>query len=323
MSDSTSRGIIKYTSRDYDSIMQDFWSIVPTLTELWKPEAEADPGVVLGKFLASAADLINRHYLVYAHILPDKSAYVGMTGTSVQDRSGKDGTMYINHQSGLYQAAQQFGGWNNIEHYTLLQGLTYEQAVRCEELFTELFEAAGYKMFNKRYGYKGYKHTAEARAKIAQSSASRSPSPETRQKISAANSGKVRTAEQVQAARRRMKAYYTPERRKAHSQLCKEGNRLRQCGTHLSSETKNKISEKLCGRAMSDDWKSKISQSLQGNIPSNAKRVIAVVDGQEIEFESCAECSRHFGKHSDWASSYCRTNKITPEGIQLRYKEVV
>lgn len=52
------RGLVKYTSRDYESIMADFWSVVPTLTELWKPEADADPGVVLGKFLASVADML-------------------------------------------------------------------------------------------------------------------------------------------------------------------------------------------------------------------------------------------------------------------------
>ena len=46
-----SKGLIKYTSRDYDSIMQDFWDLVPKLTENWKPEADSDPGVVLGKFL--------------------------------------------------------------------------------------------------------------------------------------------------------------------------------------------------------------------------------------------------------------------------------
>lgn len=55
---STNRGIVRYTSRDYESIMNDFWEIVPTLTELWSPEAEADPGVVIGKFIASAADML-------------------------------------------------------------------------------------------------------------------------------------------------------------------------------------------------------------------------------------------------------------------------
>ena len=57
MSDSNP-GLISYTSRDYDSIMQEFWEIVPKLTDLWKPEADADPGVVLGKFLASVADML-------------------------------------------------------------------------------------------------------------------------------------------------------------------------------------------------------------------------------------------------------------------------
>lgn len=60
MSDSnTSKGIIKYTSKDYEAIQDDFWSVVPTMTELWKPEADSDPGVVLGKFLSSAADMLS------------------------------------------------------------------------------------------------------------------------------------------------------------------------------------------------------------------------------------------------------------------------
>lgn len=50
--------IIQYTSRDYESIMSDFWDMVPKLTELWQPEADSDPGVVLGKYLASVADVL-------------------------------------------------------------------------------------------------------------------------------------------------------------------------------------------------------------------------------------------------------------------------
>lgn len=57
MADSN-RGLIPYTDRDYDSLVKDFWELVPKLTDLWKPEADADPGVVLGKFLASAADML-------------------------------------------------------------------------------------------------------------------------------------------------------------------------------------------------------------------------------------------------------------------------
>lgn len=51
-------GLVKYTSRDYNSLLTEFRDLVPKLTELWKPEAEADPGVVLLKIIASAADML-------------------------------------------------------------------------------------------------------------------------------------------------------------------------------------------------------------------------------------------------------------------------
>lgn len=69
------KGLIKYSSRDYDSLVEEFWNIVPKLTELWKPktgeevwkpEANSDPGVVLGKYLASIADMlgVNQDWIV-------------------------------------------------------------------------------------------------------------------------------------------------------------------------------------------------------------------------------------------------------------------
>lgn len=53
-----SRGMVNYTSRDYNSLLQEFFKMVPTLTDLWKPEADADPGIVLAKYLASVADML-------------------------------------------------------------------------------------------------------------------------------------------------------------------------------------------------------------------------------------------------------------------------
>lgn len=64
-----SNGLLKYTSRDYESIMSDFWELVPKLTELWKPEADADPGVVLGKYLASIADMLGVNLDIQANEL--------------------------------------------------------------------------------------------------------------------------------------------------------------------------------------------------------------------------------------------------------------
>ncbi len=53
-----SHGLVNYTSRDYDSLIEEYKKVVPTLTELWKPEADADPGVVLLKWLSSIADML-------------------------------------------------------------------------------------------------------------------------------------------------------------------------------------------------------------------------------------------------------------------------
>ena len=60
MSDTSIKsGIVKYTSRDYQSILQDFINAIPTLTELWDGESDSDPGVILAKFIASAADMLS------------------------------------------------------------------------------------------------------------------------------------------------------------------------------------------------------------------------------------------------------------------------
>lgn len=68
MSDTTSnKGIIKYSSRDYESIMKDFNEVVPKMTDLWKPEADSDPGVVLAKFVASAADMLSTNLDIVAN----------------------------------------------------------------------------------------------------------------------------------------------------------------------------------------------------------------------------------------------------------------
>lgn len=55
--ESISRGIVKNTSKDFESILADFKSAIPTLTELWDGESDSDPGVVLAKLVAACADM--------------------------------------------------------------------------------------------------------------------------------------------------------------------------------------------------------------------------------------------------------------------------
>jgi len=97
MADSN-RGLINYASRDYNAIMEEFWALVPKLTNLWKPEADADPGVVLGKILASAADMlgVNVDYLANELFAP----------SVVQRKDAEKIFRLIGYDLGFYTAAR-------------------------------------------------------------------------------------------------------------------------------------------------------------------------------------------------------------------------
>lgn len=99
MSDNgTSQGYVKYTSRDYQSILEDFVAMVPKLTELWKPEADADPGYVLGKYLASVADMLG----VNVDLLANE-----MYAPSVSQRKNAEKIFgLIGYELGFYTAAR-------------------------------------------------------------------------------------------------------------------------------------------------------------------------------------------------------------------------
>ena len=68
MADSSIKhGMVNYTSKDYPSILEDFKSAIPTLTELWDGESDADPGVVLAKLVAACADMNSTNLDVQAN----------------------------------------------------------------------------------------------------------------------------------------------------------------------------------------------------------------------------------------------------------------
>jgi hypothetical protein len=78
--------------------MEEFKDIVPKLTDLWKPEADADPGMVLGKFLASAADMlgVNVDYLANEVFAP----------SVVQRKDAEKIFGLIGYDLGFYTAAR-------------------------------------------------------------------------------------------------------------------------------------------------------------------------------------------------------------------------
>ena len=92
------KGIVNYTSRDYQSILEDFKNAVPKLTELWKPDAEADPGMVLAKYIASVAEVlgVNTDWLANEIFAPSVS----------QRKNAEKIFGLIGYELGFYTAAR-------------------------------------------------------------------------------------------------------------------------------------------------------------------------------------------------------------------------
>lgn len=50
---------LSYTSRDYQSILEELKAAIPTLTNLYKPDSDADPGIVLIKLMSMLGDMLS------------------------------------------------------------------------------------------------------------------------------------------------------------------------------------------------------------------------------------------------------------------------
>ena len=96
--DGTSRGVVKYTSRDYISIVNDMIEASKSLTDLWKPEATSDPGYVLLSYLASCADMLGINTDIQAN---------EMYAPSVQQRKNAEKIFgLLGYDLGFYTAAR-------------------------------------------------------------------------------------------------------------------------------------------------------------------------------------------------------------------------
>ena len=86
------------------------------------------------------------NYTVYAHITPSNKRYIGITGTPIQKRFGKNGNGYKTSKY-FWRAIQKYG-WDNIQHIVLYRNLTKEEACKKEQ---ELI--AQYQSNNSKFGY--------------------------------------------------------------------------------------------------------------------------------------------------------------------------
>ena len=202
-------------------------------------------------------------YTVYVHISPSGKRYYGLTCQQVKKR-WLNGMGYIKNEH-FYRAIQKYG-WDAFKHEIVAEGLTREEACALEESLIAEHHTQDYRF--------GYNISAGGEAnRLAQSS---------KDKISEANKGKVRTEEM----KRKMS-----EMRIGHSASLKGGT--------LSEEHKKKISESLLGKPH----------------PHNGVR-FRKVEYNGIVFGSSKDCAEFIGVdyHTLWA--WLKGKQKMPEYIK-------
>lgn len=198
-------------------------------------------------------------YVVYVHISPIGLRYYGITSRDVKKR-WKNGKGYIHNQY-FYRAIQKYG-WDSFTHEILAQGLNRQDACAMEEQLI-----AEYNTQDPRCGYN-----------LSAGGECNKLSQATKDKISAANKGKVR-AEDV---------------------------RKRIALGHIG------ISTSLKGRKLSPEHKYKVSRALRGRkYPHGATSAKPVVcDG--VRYDSVQECADVYGVSFSAMCAWLRGEKSMP-----------
>ena len=162
----------------------------------------------------------DHHYTIYCHRNKiNNKAYIGQTGEIPYTRRwqghGISGFPYA--KCTYFQRAIIKYGWNNFEHFILMDNLTQEEANHYESVYIALFDT-----INPLYGYNlargggNHKHTEATKKKISENHADFSGEKH-------------------------------PLWGKHHSEETKEKLRQAALGRKLSQETKNKISNATKG----------------------------------------------------------------------------
>ena len=214
-------------------------------------------------------------YVVYCHLFPNGKRYIGITSAKPIYR-WNSGNGYSG-QVLMCRAINKYG-WSSIEHIILAEDLSKQEACQLEQ-----FYITKYRTTDIRYGYNltagGEGHTGY------------SPSPETRQKLSAAIKGQKRSEEFRRACSDRMKGKKLSEettkkiseglKRRGNSFVTEEYRRKLSLahmgntntrGTVQSAETKKKISESLKGVPKSEETKAKMRKPKSEEARANMKK---------------------------------------------------
>ena len=282
------------------------------------------------------------NYIVYKHTSPSDKVYIGITGRTVKERWGRNGTGY--RECPYFWRAIQKYGWDNIKHEILYEGLTQEEACEMEiKLIAEYDATNPEKGYNDLLGGTTGKHsrpyTDERLRQMSETQKRLWEDPEYRKRLSDAHKGKVIPLEQ----RKKMS--------EAH-----KGKPSANKGKPLSEETKAKLSKIMKeignkppsskGRKQTEEAKRKIGEAHKGFNPFSVtplseagrerireknRRVFSkpvlqyTKDGEFVaEYPSATEAANHLGKNKGQANiSTCIAGRISSAyGYVWKLKEI-
>lgn len=192
--------------------------------------------------------------IVYVHIAPNGKLYIGISHNTLEARSGHGANYYSQH---FTRAIKKYG-WDNFSHITLMDHLTWEQAVECEKYLIKKYKSNnpdfGYNITAGGEGTYGYHHSEQTRNKISESNKGKLVSKETRQKLSEYNKqlNKEHPERLVQKSMRSKELWLNEDYR--NKQV------ISHTGKHHSAEQIQKIKDGNKGKVYSQETRSKISE---------------------------------------------------------------
>lgn len=186
------------------------------------------------------------NYTLYVHISPSNKYYIGVTCQNVYMRWGHNGLGYFAKrkkvQTPFYYAIQKYG-WDNFQHIVLIENLSKEVALMCEQYLINKYHTTdrdfGYNITKGGEGVCGYRHSVETKEKLRKLNKGRQLSEEHKQKISDALKGRPNTWQK---------------------------------GVKPSDDTVHKLSESLRGHLVSEETREKIRKANTGRHPTDEVR---------------------------------------------------
>lgn len=256
-----------------------------------------------------------RHYTVYCHTNKvDGKKYIGMTGTSVEDRWA-NGRGY-NHQP-FGRAIKKYG-WDAFEHQIVQSDLTEEEACALE---TELIEKN--KTRNKKYGYNvceggstgttGVRYGEDVRENMRKATyLTYEKDPDVKRQISESVKKLYDDPEYAELMRQRRKEAWQRPGYREHQIAVRKGKKH----TPLSEEARQKISVKKKGKKRSKEVCEKISESHKKSPVLQYTMDMDFV----AEYPSMIAAQRATGVRSGCISLCCNLKRNTACGFIWRLK---